>query len=261
MLTIDIPGMRLLELEHLVLDLNGTLAQDGEVLDGRRGGGRGACAGAARRGRSQPTPTARPMSCSRPLGLEHVHVIARGREAEAKLDLVDELGGDSVVAIGNGANDALMLRDAALGIAVIGGEGRRGCRSSGGRRRGDQHRGCARAAARAASADRHAAALTVAPQLARLEVLHYLGYGYRSHLTQPRAARSRRDHRRPAARARRRRLGQDARAHLPHRAPRRRPRREPARDPRDHLHQQGRRRDARASRRARRATACARCGC
>ncbi len=33
------------------------------------------------------------------------------------------LGSHSVVAIGNGANDAWMLRQAALGIAVMGGEG------------------------------------------------------------------------------------------------------------------------------------------
>ena len=34
-----------------------------------------------------------------------------------------ELGPENVVAIGNGANDALMLKEAALGIAVIGEEG------------------------------------------------------------------------------------------------------------------------------------------
>ncbi len=56
------------------------------------------------------------------------------------------------------------------------------------------------------------------------------------------------DHRGPAARDRRRRLGQDARPHLPRRAPARGLRREAERDPRDHVHEQGRRRDARAPR-------------
>ena len=55
-------------------------------------------------------------------------------------------------------------------------------------------------------------------------------------------------HRGAAARRRRRGLGQDARAHLPRRAPDRRLRREAERDPRDHVHEQGRRRDARAAR-------------
>ena len=56
------------------------------------------------------------------------------------------------------------------------------------------------------------------------------------------------DDRGAAARDRRRRLGQDAGAHLPRRLPARRARRRAERDPRDHLHQQGGRRDAQADR-------------
>jgi len=122
MLTIDIPGHGLLELEHLVLDLNGTLAQDGEVL-----------AGVAEAVTALGTELnvvlvtadthGKADELVEPLGLAHVHIVQRGREAEGKLDIVDELGSHAVVAIGNGANDALMLKDAALGIAVIGGEG------------------------------------------------------------------------------------------------------------------------------------------
>jgi P-type E1-E2 ATPase len=44
-------------------------------------------------------------------------------EDEQKAALVRDLGAASVVAVGNGANDALMLKEAALGIAVIEGEG------------------------------------------------------------------------------------------------------------------------------------------
>lgn len=122
MLTIEISGFATLELHTLVLDLNGTIAQDGEVIEG--------VAEAVRllaetlhvivvTADTHGTATA----LLAPLGLDEVRVIPRGRESEAKLDLVDELGSDSVVAIGNGANDALMLRDAAVGIAVVGGEG------------------------------------------------------------------------------------------------------------------------------------------
>lgn len=118
---VDVPGVGVLELEYLVLDLNGTLAQDGEVLDG-------VAEAVLRLARDLETivvtadthGTATELIA--PLGLR-LHRIATGGEAEAKLDLVDELGGDRVVAIGNGANDGLMLRDAAVGIAVIGGEG------------------------------------------------------------------------------------------------------------------------------------------
>ncbi len=58
--------------------------------------------------------------------------------------------------------------------------------------------------------------------------------------------------RRAAAGARRRGIGQDARAHAPHRPPDRKRPRARRRDPGDHLHQQGRVGDARARRAARR---------
>ena len=54
--------------------------------------------------------------------------------------------------------------------------------------------------------------------------------------------------RRAAARRRRRGVGQDPRPHAPGRSPDPRARREAERDPRDHLHQQGRDRDAGAAR-------------
>jgi soluble P-type ATPase len=34
MLTIDIPGYGMLQLEHLVLDVNGTIAHDGALIPG-----------------------------------------------------------------------------------------------------------------------------------------------------------------------------------------------------------------------------------
>ena len=52
-----------------------------------------------------------------------MRVIASGWEAGDKLAIVQELGADSVVAIGNGSNDALVLKASAVGICVIGPEG------------------------------------------------------------------------------------------------------------------------------------------
>ncbi|MFW6250813.1 MAG: ATPase P [Alkalispirochaetaceae bacterium] len=43
--------------------------------------------------------------------------------AEAKAELVDRLGAESTAAIGNGRNDFLMLRAAAIGICVLQREG------------------------------------------------------------------------------------------------------------------------------------------
>jgi P-type E1-E2 ATPase len=121
MLTIDVPGHVMLQLEYLVLDLNGTIAEDGRLLPG--------VAEAVSRlslelkvivVTADTHGTAEKLAAE--LGVD-VRMLPRGRESEAKLDLVDELGADAVVAIGNGANDELMLRDAVVGIAVVGEEG------------------------------------------------------------------------------------------------------------------------------------------
>lgn len=52
-----------------------------------------------------------------------VMLIHRGEEAQAKAAYVRQLGSERTVAIGNGRNDRLMLKEAALGIAVVQGEG------------------------------------------------------------------------------------------------------------------------------------------
>jgi P-type E1-E2 ATPase len=120
-LEITIPALGLLRLEHLVLDVNGTIALDGELIPevGER---------LARLGElleiwlvSADTQGTLATLASR------LKITARrvqpGHEAAQKAALVTDLGVDRVVAMGNGANDAAMLRRAALGIAVLGGEG------------------------------------------------------------------------------------------------------------------------------------------
>ncbi len=121
MLSIDIPGRGALQLEHLVLDVNGTLTLDGEVVAGvsealtvLSGALHVVAITADTRGRAAEMASA--------LGID-LHIIERGAEAGQKLAFVRELGAAGVVAIGNGANDAAMLREAALGVCVIAGEG------------------------------------------------------------------------------------------------------------------------------------------
>ncbi len=52
-----------------------------------------------------------------------VHKLESGRGDIQKLAFLEELGRERTVAIGNGCNDALMLKEAALSICVIGPEG------------------------------------------------------------------------------------------------------------------------------------------
>ena len=118
-LQIAIPGRDLLTLRHLVLDLNGTLAVDGHVvagvaerLDALRAHLQLHVLTAGTHGHMD--------ECATVLGVQPL-AIGAGTE---KRDHVRTLGPEQVVAMGNGANDVLMLQEAALGIAVLGPEGR-----------------------------------------------------------------------------------------------------------------------------------------
>ena len=121
MIRIEIPGYGPLHLEHLVLDYNGTLACDGVLL-----------------------PEVRERLVTLSLSLE-IHVLTADTfgtvrsqlsgvpcalailpekaQDRGKMKYVEALGAERVVCVGNGRNDRLMLKGAALGIAVILDEG------------------------------------------------------------------------------------------------------------------------------------------
>lgn len=121
MIRLDIPGREILELQDLVLDLNGTIALDGEVLVGVPE--RLAALSESLIVHLVTADTqGRATTIAEQLGVGLVWV-APGDEAEQKRALVERLGEERVVAIGNGANDAGMLQAAALGVAVLGPEG------------------------------------------------------------------------------------------------------------------------------------------
>ncbi|MFZ5858263.1 MAG: HAD family hydrolase [Chloroflexota bacterium] len=121
MIELTIPGRGELRLEHLVTDVNGTLAMDGILPDGlaRR-------IGALRDRLSIHLLTAdthgRQAVIDQQLNLTAVR-IKGGNEAQQKADYVKHLGAANVIAIGQGANDAAMLKEAALGICVMSQEG------------------------------------------------------------------------------------------------------------------------------------------
>jgi soluble P-type ATPase len=121
MTEIPIPGGKTLVLEHLVADYNGTLAADGRLIPG--------VADLLRRisrsfqvhvltadtfGRVRAEMAGLPCC---------VTVLSKEKQDTGKRRYVRGLGPRAVVCIGNGRNDRLMLREAALGIAVVLGEG------------------------------------------------------------------------------------------------------------------------------------------
>lgn len=124
MISIEIPGFGPLDIHHLVLDYNGTLAVDGLLVDG--------VAPALERlsrnltihvltadtfGRATEILTGMPVRLVL-MGPEH--------QEKAKLDYLRRLGPGKSVCVGNGRNDRLMLKEAALGIAVLLAEGAAG---------------------------------------------------------------------------------------------------------------------------------------
>ena len=121
MIELTIPGRGELRIKHIVTDVNGTLALDGVLLDGlsKRIG--------ILRDRLQihlltADTHGRQAVIDGQLNLTATR-IKGGNEALQKAEYVRNLGAESVVAIGQGANDASMLKEAALGICVMSQEG------------------------------------------------------------------------------------------------------------------------------------------
>jgi P-type E1-E2 ATPase len=121
MIELTIPGRGTIQLEHLVTDVNGTLALDGALQDGLARTLRG-----LRDRLNIHLLTAdthgRQAQIDKLLGWEAVR-IQPGDEAEQKAGYIRRLGPERVVAVGQGANDAAMLKAAALGICVLSAEG------------------------------------------------------------------------------------------------------------------------------------------
>jgi soluble P-type ATPase len=122
MLEISIPGHKIFQLEHLVLDYNGTLAIDGQVIDGVKPRLQVLANSLAIHVITADTfGTVQAALANVPCGVEVLP--ANASQDEAKLRFIERLGPGVSVAIGNGLNDWLMLREAALGIVVIQAEG------------------------------------------------------------------------------------------------------------------------------------------
>lgn len=121
MINISIPGFGQLSLQHAVFDVNGTIAVDGTLVEGLIPPFQ-----ALREHLTVHLLTAdthgQQDRIDEELNIKAAKV-TRGQEAAQKAEFVRQLGADHVVAIGQGANDAEMLREAALGICIVSPEG------------------------------------------------------------------------------------------------------------------------------------------
>ncbi|MFO8071734.1 MAG: ATPase P [Polyangia bacterium] len=121
MIRLEIPGWKRLEIAHLVLDHNGTLAGRGLLLPGV--GER--LERLAERVEIEVATADTFGNARRQLAGLPLELIELGPDAqsEAKREIVERLGAGSTAAIGNGRNDRLMLETAALGVALLQDEG------------------------------------------------------------------------------------------------------------------------------------------
>ena len=121
MFSLTIPGWKTLQLSHLVLDYNGTIAFDGHLIDGVKPRLAALASSLTIHVLTADTfGSVREALAGIPCRLA---IIPVGNQAEAKLAYVGELSPETCVCIGNGRNDRLMLKAAALGIAVVQAEG------------------------------------------------------------------------------------------------------------------------------------------
>lgn len=118
---IEIPEYKVLEVEFLVVDYNGTIAVDGKMPE---------------------TIRERLVKLSKELKIHvltadthgnareeckdipvEIRTFSHGNAVTEKDEIVENLGRDNCVCMGNGRNDLLMCRMAALSIAVLDAEG------------------------------------------------------------------------------------------------------------------------------------------
>ena len=118
MIRIDIPNRGVIELQHAVFDVNGTIAVDGRPIPGV----------AERLKTLAAELSIHALTAGTHGNLETLEkafgfplqIISTGEE---KANYVQKLGRSNVIAFGNGANDAAMLSLAAVGVAVLATEG------------------------------------------------------------------------------------------------------------------------------------------
>ncbi|OQX56924.1 MAG: haloacid dehalogenase [Helicobacteraceae bacterium 4484_230] len=118
---IEIPNDRRFELRSIVCDYNGTIAKDGRVVDGVK-----ALMDELAQKYRIYVVTADTFGSVKEELKEFdvsVKVLSSHDHTGEKADFIKELGADSSVAIGNGNNDVLMLKTAALSVALMGDEG------------------------------------------------------------------------------------------------------------------------------------------
>jgi len=118
---ITIPGRGNYIIRNLILDLNGTIAVDGNII----GGVKEKLAMLSQKldiflVTADTNKNAERLVKDLPVKL---YKIKEAKEDDQKLRVVLKKGKNNTVSIGNGCNDVSMLKESAIGICMVGGEG------------------------------------------------------------------------------------------------------------------------------------------
>jgi len=121
MIHIQIPGSHDLTIENILLDFNGTLAIDGCLIEGVKEqiNQFSDCLGfhvITADTFGSVKKELKEVQC-------FLHIIPEQDQASSKWAYLQKLGPQNTIGVGNGANDVRMLKQAVVGVAVLGQEG------------------------------------------------------------------------------------------------------------------------------------------
>ena len=124
MIIYEIPGREDLEIKNIVFDYNGTIAKDGKLIEGVKELINSLAEKADIFILTADTYGTVEKECRDING--KILTFPRDNAGESKREIVEKLGGQKTICIGNGFNDILMFKESILAIGIIEGEGASG---------------------------------------------------------------------------------------------------------------------------------------
>ncbi len=122
MIETEIPSLGKIAIKNIVFDLNGTLVMRGQISDNIKTKLK-TLAKTVRVIIASGDIRGNLADIGKELGVETHRLKLDLPEDEEKRLLIEELGAENTAAVGNGVNDNKMLKEAKIGIAVMGQEG------------------------------------------------------------------------------------------------------------------------------------------
>lgn len=121
MIELNIPGYKKINIDNIVFDYNGTLAVDGRLME------------SIKEKLIEISKYVKPYIITadtfgtvrknfEDIDVE-IKIISKENGSIDKLNLIKQLGANSTIAVGNGNNDELMLRESVIGVSILGSEG------------------------------------------------------------------------------------------------------------------------------------------